>query len=203
MESGGNFFNVNPINKQKPFADNFAEETHYSGQRLNGYDTGLLNDKTAPQSEKLKLEYRINETQSAITDVTGKIKNAEIYGTQNEILSLKVRKQRLEKELLDLNRQNMDSKKLALTGEIIEIAWIRKVQDFISRHILSKFSKKINSIVFLGDSLEKLSDINRNVDFLIERNVPYGENDDSYDKLTEYIAQANKIQSEISKSIGK
>ena len=76
MESGGNFFNVNPINKQKAFADNFAEETHYSGQRLNGYDTGLLNDKTAPQSEKLKLEYRINETQNAITDVTGKIKNA-------------------------------------------------------------------------------------------------------------------------------
>lgn len=203
MESSENFFRINPKNMPQTFAENFVKDPYYSGQRLNGYDTGLLNDKTIPQSEQLKLEYKINETQNALTDVTGKIKNAEIYGTQSEVLSLKVRKQRLEKELLELNRQNIDSKKLALTGEIIDIPWIRKMQNFISRQILAKVSKKFNSIVFLGDSLEKLSDINRNVDSLIERNVPYGENNDSYDKLTEYLSQANKIRSEISKSMGK
>lgn len=203
MNNGGNFFNVNPINRQKPFSEKFTEETHYGSQRLNGYDTGLLNDKTAPQSEKLKLEYRINETQNSLTEVTGKIKNAEIYGTQSEVMSLKVRKQRLEKELLELNRQNLDSKKLAMTGEIIDIPWLRKTQSFISRHILAKISKKFSSIVFLGDSLEKLSDINRNVDALIDTNVPYGENNNNYEKLSEYLSKANKIQSEISKSIGK
>lgn len=197
METNSNFFNVNPINRQKAFSENFAEETHYSGQRLNGYDTGLLNEKNTPYPERLKLEYRINETQNALTEVTGKIKNAEIYGSQSEVLSLKVRKQRLEKELIDLNRQNMESKRLSAAGEVFEISWIRKVQNFLSRHILSKFSKKINSVVFLGDSLEKLSDINRNVDALIESNVPYGEKNDNYEKLTEYLTQANKIRSEI------
>lgn len=205
MEGDKNFFSVNPIHKQNPFAGNFVEETQYGSHRLNGYDSSLLNEKTAPQSEKLKLEYRINEKQTVITDLNGKIKNAEIYGTQSEVLSLKVRKQRLEKELMDLTRQKIDSSKLnySKNGELIELSWVRKVQNFLSRRILAKVSKKFNSIVFLGDSLEKLSDINRNVDALVEMNVPYGEKDDNYEKLSEYLTKANKIHSEISRTMGK
>lgn len=204
METNGNFFNVNPIQKQKSFAGNFAEETQYNGHRLNGYDSNLLNDSTVPQSEKLKLEYRINEKQNLLTQVNGQIKNAEIYGTQSEVMSLKVRKQRLEKELMELNRQNMDSLKLKnAETDLIDSPLIRKFQDFLSRKVLSRFSKKINSIVFLGDSLEKLNDINRNVDAIIETNIPYGETTDNYDKLSEYLSRANKIHSEITRHIGQ
>ena len=78
-----------------------------------------------------------------------------------------------------------------------------KIQEFISRHILAKVSKKINSIVTLNDSLEQLSDISRSVDELIDLNVPYGEKIQNYEKLTEYLNRANSIHSKISKSLRK
>ena len=205
MDGNSNFFNVNPIQKQNSFSGNFAEETQYKGHRLNGYDSSLLNENSVPQSEKLKLEYRINEKQNMLTQISGQIKNAEIYGTQSEVLSLKVRKQRLEKELMDLNRQNMDSLKLNenISRSAFDSPLIRKFQDFLSRKVLARFSKKIDSIVFLGDSLEKLNDINKNVDAIIETNIPYGETSDNYDKLSEYLSRANKIHSEITRHIGQ
>ena len=66
---------------------------------------------------------------------------------------------------------------------------------------MAKVSKKFNSIVFLGDSLEKLTEINKTVDELIEMNVPYGEKKENYEKLTQYLAQANQIHAQISKTM--
>lgn len=216
MDNNHNFFNVNPVQsvKQNPFtgANNLTDEPKSAASnpmqnRLNGYDSTILNDKTLPEAEtdKLKLEYKISEKQKALTDINGKIKNAELYGTQNEVLSLRVRKQRLEQELFELNREQANSGKKVrtLTGEIIELPWIRKAQTFLSRNVLAKVSKKFNSIVFLGDSLEKLSAINKSVDALIEMKVPYGERNDNYEKLTQYIYQANQLHSQIAKTLGK
>ena len=73
----------------------------------------------------------------------------------------------------------------------------------MSRNVLAKISKKFSSIVFLGDSLEKLSEINKSVDELIEMNVPYGEKKQNYEKLTQYLYQANQIHSQITKTINK
>lgn len=208
MDRNNNFFNVNPIQstKQSSFAGGgyLLEESKSSSKRLNGYDSSILNDKTLPEgdNEKVKMEYKIAEKQQALTDINGKIKNAELYGTQNEVLSLRVRKQRIEQELFELNRQNASQKGIkTLTGETIELPWIRKAQTFLSRNVLAKVSKKFNSIVFLGDSLEKLTEINRSVDELIEMNVPYGEKTENYEKLTRYLAQANQIHSQISKTM--
>jgi len=53
----------------------------------------------------------------------------------------------------------------------------------------------------LGDSLERLTEINKSVDELIEMNVPYGEKKENYEKLTQYLAQANQIHSQISKTM--
>lgn len=208
MDRNHNFFNVNPIQstKQSSFASggHLLEEPKASSKRLNGYDSSILNEKTLPEgdSEKVKMEYKIAEKQQALTDINGKIKNAELYGTQNEVLSLRVRKQRIEQELFELNKQNASQKGMkSLTGEVIELPWIKKAQTFVSRNVLAKVSKKFNSIVFLGDSLEKLTEINRSVDALIEMNVPYGEKTENYEKLTQYLAQANKIHSQISKTM--
>ncbi len=213
MENSENFFNINPVQsvQQNPFtgSNNLIEEpkstvSNPMQNRLNGYDSSILNDKTMPnQKEKLTLEYKIHEKQKALTDLNGKIKNAELYGTQTEVLSLRVKKQRLEQELFELNRQNAAHPIKSLTGEIIEIPWIKKAQTFFSRKVLAKVSKKFNSIVFLGDSLAKLSEINKSVDALIEMKVPYGEKNDNYEKLTEYLYQANKLHSQISKTLGK
>ena len=178
------------------------EESSSSKPRLNGYDINILNDKTLPQgdNEKLKIEYKISEKQQALTDLNGKIKNAELYGTQNEVLSLRVKKQRLEQELFELNKENASKNSITKT---MEIPWIRKTKNFVSRNVLAKISKKFSSIVFLGDSLEKLSEINKSVDELIEMNVPYGEKKQNYEKLTQYLYQANQIHSQITKTINK
>ena len=55
----------------------------------------------------------------------------------------------------------------------------------------------------LSDSLEKLDSINRNVDELLKMKTPYGETAENYRKLTEYLAKAGQIRSEINKSIKK
>lgn len=209
MDNNRNFFNVNPIQsvRQNPFTgqDNLTDEPKPANNRLNGYDSSLLNNKTLPEAntDKLKIEYKISERQRDLLDLSSKIKNAELYGTQNEVLSLKVRKQRIERELFELNRQQAESNNpvKSLTGEVIELPWVRKAQTFLSRNVLAKVSKKFNSIVFLGESLEKLSDINRNVDELIEMRVPYGEKKENYEKLTQYLYQANQIHSQISKTM--
>lgn len=60
---------------------------------------------------------------------------------------------------------------------------IYKIQEFISRQILSRVSKKVKSVVTLSDSLEQLSEISRSVDELIDMNVPYGEKVQNYENL--------------------
>ena len=97
-----NFFNVNSINKIKQNQQNLFDEK--PSNRLNGYDSGILNQNT-PENEKMPFEFHITEKRNELTDVNGKIKNAEQYGTQSEVLGLKGRKQRLEKELFELNKE--------------------------------------------------------------------------------------------------
>ena len=78
-----------------------------------------------------------------------------------------------------------------------------KVQNFISRNLLAKISKKVNSVVALSDSLEQLSNISKSVDELIDMNIPYGERVQNYEKLTQYLSKANSIHSKISQSLRK
>lgn len=202
MNDERKLFNVNPISSSNPFSKNYTQETASVQHRLNGYDSGMLNENQFGKNEDfLNPEYKISEKQKEITKLSGEIKNAEMYGSQTEVLSLKARKHRLEKELADLNRQNASRRISASSNEIIEIPAIKKAQEFFSRKILSKVSKKFNSLVFLGDSMEKLSAINRSVDELIGMNSPYGERKENYEKLTQYLYQANKIHAEITKTM--
>lgn len=194
-----NFFNVNSINKIKQNQQNLFDEK--PSNRLNGYDSGILNQNT-PENEKMPFEFHITEKRNELTDVNGKIKNAEQYGTQSEVLGLKGRKQRLEKELFELNKEqflNKYSKKEIQNNSNKNL--ITKTQEFISKKILPKVSKKFNSMISLGESLETLNSINQNVDTLLETNIPYGESKMNYEKLTEYLNKANKIQLQITKTM--
>lgn len=207
MERENNFFNVNPIKsvRHNPFTNssNMIDEPKPLPHRLNGYDSTMLNEKTVPFSgENLDIDYQIAEKERTLTGLIGKIKNAELYGTQSEVMNLKAKRRRIERELYDLNKQKAEMSVKIVSGEKIEFPWIKKTQKFLSKNILSKISKKFNSVVFLGESLEKLSAINKNVDELIEMNVPYGEKKENYEKLTKYLYDANRIHSEISKTMG-
>lgn len=210
-----NFSEVNPFSADfnpqevKPTQNTTATNPI---KRLNGYDSAILN-KTKydeAETEDLSLEYRIKEKESIIKDLDSKIKVADNYGTQNEALGLKAKKQRITEELNTLRKQQMYGGRVL--GEKSQayhesfkqkMPTIYKIQSFISRQILAKVSKKVNSVVTLSDSLEQLSEISKSVDDLVDMNVPYGEKVQNYEKLTEYLNQANMIHSKISKSLGK
>ena len=72
---------------------------------------------------------------------------------------------------------------------------------FVKRYILAKVSRKFNSLVEMSDSLESLASINKNVDELMKIRAPYREASQNYEILTEYLYKANKIHSQISKSM--
>lgn len=210
-----NFSEVNPFSADfnpqevKPTQNTTATNPI---KRLNGYDSAILN-KTKydeAETEDLSLEYRIKEKESIIKDLDSKIKVADNYGTQNEVLGLKAKKQRITEELNTLRKQQMyGGRVLGEKSQAYHESFkqkmpiIYKIQSFISRQILAKVSKKVNSVVTLSDSLEQLSEISKSVDDLVDMNVPYGEKVQNYEKLTEYLNQANMIHSKISKSLGK
>ena len=210
-----NFSEVNPFSADfnpqevKPTQNTTATNPI---KRLNGYDSAILN-KTKydeAETEDLSLEYRIKEKESIIKDLDSKMKVADNYGTQNEALGLKAKKQRITEELNTLRKQQMyGGRVLGEKSQAYHESFkqkmpiIYKIQSFISRQILAKVSKKVNSVVTLSDSLEQLSEISKSVDDLVDMNVPYGEKVQNYEKLTEYLNQANMIHSKISKSLGK
>jgi len=212
-----NFSEVNPFSGNfKPAEIQNSEQlqNHATNpiKRLNGYDSAILNKTNFEEqdTEELSLEYRIKEKEAVIKDLDSKIKIADNYGTQNEALGLKAKKQRVLQELDTLRKKQLyggrvlGEKKTPFHETFKEkMPVIYKVQSFLSRQVLAKISKKVNSVVTLSDSLEQLSEISRSVDELIDMNVPYGEKVQNYEKLTEYLNQANMIHSKISKSIGK
>ena len=184
-------------------------------KRLNGYDSAILNQTKFGSNDddldELSIDYRIKEKENTIKDLDAKIKVADNYGTQNEALSLKAKKQRILQELDTLRKKQLYGGRVL--GEKNSQAFhesfkakmpvIYKIQSFLSRQVLAKISKKVNSVVTLSDSLEQLSQISKSVDELVDMNVPYGEKIQNYEKLTEYLNQANMIHSKISKSMGK
>ena len=212
-------YNFSAVN---PFSNNFESSSQPAKEvktqpatnpikRINGYDSAILNKTNIeePEGEDLSIDYRIKEKESVVKDLDAKIKVADNYGTQNEALSLKAKRQRVLQELDTLRKQQMYGGRVLGEKQAFHQSFkekmpvIYKIQEFISRQILSRISKKVKSVVTLSDSLEQLSEISRSVDELIDMNVPYGEKVQNYEKLTEYLSQANMIHSKISKSLGK
>lgn len=207
---GGSFDISKPQEKPAPVTN---PKVH--SKRLNGYDCAILNqtnfEGNPQETEDVSIEYRIKDKESQVKDLDARIKVADDYGTQNEALTLKAKRQRLLQELDTLRKQQMyggrvlGEKNKQVYHETFKkrMPVIYKIQAFISRQILARLSKKINSVVTLSDSLEQLSQISRSVDELVDMNVPYGEKVENYEKLTEYLNQANMIHSKISKSLGR
>lgn len=180
--------------------------------RLNGYDSGLLEasaDLKAGVDETLSLEYRIKNHEQTLADLKNKIQIAERAHNQQDMLTFGVKKQRIETELRELNRELAARQISPQKSNVVSINSARKsspfaiFKRFVRRHILAKVSKKFGSLVAMSDSLETLRNINQNVDELMRLKSPYGETAQNYKKLTEYLSRANKIHSQISRSIKK
>ncbi len=178
--------------------------------RLNGYDVNMINDITDPvDDEVIKLGVKINNIEDGLTELREKISATERLGKLPDVIKLKIREKELERELAELKTAYAEKKSLSkpiLKSKLkkrSDMPVIRAIQRFISRKILAKLSRKFNSIMMLSDSLEMLSGINKSVDELIEMKVPYGESMENYQKLTSYLYKANKIHSQILKSMNK
>ncbi len=209
FSTNGSQTSANPFNAvgfQKP-ETSFVKNPP---KRLNGYDSTILNNSNFKDDEEqeLSIDFKIQEKEQAIKDLDSKIKMADNYGTQNESLGLKAKRQRYMQELSSLQKQR------AYGGRVLgetdqpyhqifkeKMPVLYKMQSFVSRYILAKISKKVNSVIALSDSLEQLSEISKSVDELIDMNVPYGEKGQNYAKLTDYLSKANAIHSKIAKRL--
>jgi len=185
--------------------------TGYS-TRLNGYDINMINDLASGEKmddEVIKLGVDITNMETTLDELRNKIFATERLGKLPDVLKLKIKEKEIERELAE--KKAIYSQKKSLSKPILQnklkkrtnMPVIRAIQRFISRQILARLSKKFNSIMLLSDSLEMLSGINKSVDELIEMKVPYGEHIENYQKLTNYLYKANRIHSQILKSMNK
>ena len=184
-------------------------------KRLNDIDTNILEEQSYMniEDESLKLEYKIQDKEKILADLNEKIKIAEEVGNQQDLFILRAKKQRINGELRDLYKEysstDLPSKiSGGISGAVKKVnrrkmPVINAIKRFIKRYILAKVSKRFKSIVLLGDSLETLASINRNVDELMKMKTPYGETKQNYEKLTEYLTKANKIRAQINQSMNK
>lgn len=181
-------------------------------RRLNDIDQNILNNNSFKDldDKTLKLECLIAEKEEALDALNSKIKVAELLGKLLDVMDLKIQAKQIENEIADL-REQYSKRGLAekLTTVItpkktkVKLSPIARLARFVSRKVIAKMSKKVQSIFDMSDSLETLTSINENVDELIAMKVPYGETKANYEKLTNYLYRANKIRSQINKRMQK
>lgn len=203
--------NPNPFDFMNNGNGNSITQSSFNQKpRLNDYDSSILNNRSYLDidDETAKLEFQITEKEKSIAYLKDKIKGCEQIAKVNEVLELKIKEKSLEKELVELkklySKRNVSSKikdtMKSKSGNFVIIDFVGK---FLSRKVLPKISKKFENITSLSNSLDTLKSINQNIDELIDMKVPYGEHSQNYEKLTAYLNRANKIHSQISKSMKK
>lgn len=66
---------------------------------------------------------------------------------------------------------------------------------------LHKYFPKIHKRFLMGKALSKLNGLNENVKELVSKKIPYGESNQRYEALIEYLSSANTIQAKLAKKI--
>ena len=183
----------------------------FSNKRLNDYDLNILNDNSFKDldDKTLKLECLIAEKEETLENLNNKIKGAELLGKLLDVMDLKIQAKQIENELADLKEQYSKRNVAEKITDVItsskkskqKLSPIHRLARFVSRNIIARMSKKVQSILDLSDSLDTLTSINENVDELIAMKVPYGETKANYEKLTNYLYRANRIHSQINKKM--
>lgn len=207
--SDENFFSSNSKSKkeekkQQPFS---------SGSRMNDLDSNILENNAYQElpDEMFKIEHKMGLLEESISKLNNEIETLESLGYDIQVYNLKSQKEKLEKELTQLNAEysklGLSSK---ISGQIAsamsftsrkKINIFSRAKRFVSKKILAKLSKRFNFSETMKDALDNLSNINYSVDELIKMKAPYGETVKRYEKLTAYLNKANLIHSQISRNI--
>ncbi len=195
------------------FSQKAPDKTFSTTNRMNDYDSNILENNAYQDmpDEMLKIEHKIGLLENSLAKINSEISALESFGETVQIGDIKLRKDAIEKELAELNKKYSDLGIGArISGQIASVVkftsnkktnTFSKAKDFLTKKVLAKISKKFNSSQNMKEALEKLSNINSNVDELITMQVPYGETVDRYEKLTAYLNKANVIHSQISKNL--
>lgn len=185
-----------------------------SHARLNALDAKILIDEAykGMDDETFVSEYRITKLEDEIKSLDKEIKSAKAINDFQKADILIMRKHSCQSKLKELyakyNKSDVTTK---LSGGLTAILnkkptfisdTISKCADFISEKILTKISKKYSSGQDIKQALSKLETLNKNVDELVTMQMPYGEADERYDMLSEYLNRANVIHFNISKTVG-
>lgn len=154
-------------------------------------------------TEDILLEQKIIKLEKEIIYLDKKIKAERTIGNPDLVTSLAIEKNQLMKEL---NAYRKEYKKISPFTKL-------KNRFLYCLKFLMKLFKKINIFsVFETNiietntpnwkkNLQKLNDINAEIDEIIKTNTPYGENEDRYEKLSKSLNQALKLRNSINKNI--
>lgn len=209
----------------KPAEDNFFESApsfewekyqpkkSTQSNRINDYDSTIMENNAYQgiSDEMFKLEHKIGMLENVLSKLTSEIEALESLGSLVQVSDLIERKQKIEQELADLNKQYSE---LGLSAKISgQLATVfnatsnrknnifLKTKHFINKKILARLFKKIDNSQTMQEALNNLHNINSSVDELINMQIPYGESINRYEKLTAYLNKANTIHSQISQNI--
>lgn len=181
--------------------------------RINDYDSNILEDNAYQliSDEMFKIEHKIGVLENNLLKINNEIDALQTLGAYLQVAELEERKQKIERELTELNKKYSElGLSSRISGQIAAAVNFTsnkktnvflKAKNFLSRKILAKISKKIGYNQAIKEALENLCNINSGVDELIKMQIPYGETAKRYEKLTAYLNKANVIHSQISKNM--
>lgn len=178
-------------------------------RRLNDYDYNILKEDAYKDisNELFKLEYKISKIEAELQSLDSQIQSARDISDYDTIEVLSNRKRVLQNDLDGLveiyNDKSLSAK---ISGGIFntfksKFNGLNKAFNSFKDTIISNLPGKFSTVVELRQSLNKLESINKNVDELMTMRTPYGEAGDKYEQLSKYIARANMIQAQISRSL--
>ena len=221
---GGTYSNAIPSNEivdqqeyeevQTQYFDSEYQVDNPAHTRLNGLDSTLLEAEAYQNidDETFRIEYKINKLEMAVKTIDKEIANAKSINDLQKVDVLMMRKHSLQAELKALYAYYGESDVTTrLSGELTSMLAFKpsiisnvfnKCADFVSKKVLPKVSKSFNSGQNIKVALSKLETLNKNVDELVTMQMPYGEADERYDRLTNYLNRANVIHFQISKTVG-
>src|SRR5574344_765916 len=202
-----------PINESQNNFEQTPSPVTASVNRLNALDSTLLENSAYKNldDDSIKTEYRIEKLESDLTIINKQISAAKEINNTQDVDMLNLKKHAIESELAKLyNTYNGGRAARKLSSSITSIVKPKensfekisnKTTKFISRNVLSKISKRFSSGRTLETALNKVENINQDVNMLISNQTPYGEAEDKYDKLTNYFTKANTIQYRVSRDL--
>ena len=216
LNNGNNNHKMNSLlseNDKNPFMNSSLQNEHLS--RLNDYDSNILSAGAYKNmsDEAFKLEYKISRAEKEIRAIESQIHTAQEIGDyigiselQNELLA---KKDKYHSLLETYNETALSAKISDSFSNIMrkiygkEINGIKSKIKLAGEMFISKMPVKMSSLFKIKKSLTILENINKNVDNLVTMSVPYGENRNKYNQLSNYIIKANSIQSKISDFLKK